>query len=174
MMPITLITRYDGWEALLTRKGNLQRQGREILREGFRLTASAWHRRYAGYHFRAGNTARYGYQRRKAAYRRRKRRMAETGTVQEGGSVALVYSGTLRDKALSMPQIKAFPTRGRAIMHAPAFASMRPRGDKPNISQEMTATIRSERQDLEAVQKSNYEHSMKQIRATATVTASAG
>jgi len=122
---------------------------RSVLKSTMGKMASRWSSKYLALHFKSGNDRRYGYKRRSAATRKRKRQLAARGVVVAGGLVPLLHSGDLQRQVMaSRFAVKEFPTRATIKLQGPNYLRIRPRSGRPNLAEEITTVIPSERRDL--------------------------
>ena len=144
-------------------------KAREVFREAMRDQATSWHRNYAPRHFARGARSRYGYRRRSPNYERRKSRLIAAGRVQ-GPRRDLIYTGLTMRKMRGAAQIKAFPTRARITMFTPSYVRIRPRGNRPNLHDELTRVATEEKQSLGEMLGLAVDRGLRRIKAPKTVT----
>ncbi len=142
-------------------QGASQRARTRALKAAMLAMAEMWKRDYLPLHFMLHQT-RYGYQKRKPEYLRRKARAGSTvknargrsrasfSKVAMGGVVDLVYQGLLKRRILKS-EVKGYPTRASVILRGPDYFTTRPRNPaRPNLAREILIIIDSERQALRA------------------------
>jgi hypothetical protein len=153
---------YEGMAVLLA--PGLSRTGRVM--GGFRAEANKrgvlhWHKNMLPRHFTASN-ARYNYQPRKQKYLEIKREIGQTGrafvngqlireSVAKGGVVDVVRSGVTEVMMRADSPVTTSANRATLRMEAPAAVAARPRGDRPDMSREITITTPGERDEIRTV-----------------------
>jgi len=142
---------------------------REVLRESHRAQAGDWHHRYAPGHFSRGAAAKYGYRPRSPSYKRRKRAAAKAGTAKPGRR-PLVFSGLTELRVRSAGSVKAFPTRATLQLYTPSYIRIRPRGNRPNLAEELLRILRGEGNQLGERFAKKTERGLRRIRAPYSVT----
>lgn len=144
-------------------------KAREVFRAGMGEQANFWHRTMAPNHFKSSAFAKYGYRGRSANYRKRKSASKKAG-IAANASLPLVYSGLTRSTVEGLGSIQAFPTRANLSMYTPAYVKIRPRGNRPNLYQELTRVVRSEVAELDKNLAKNVDRGLRAIKAPRTVT----
>ena len=116
----------------------------KALREGFKAAAAFWHRRFLPFHFTPGGARVYGFERRSAAYTKRKLKI-------KGHRNPLQWSGDLKARAKAPPKITASRRAGThritafVKMDVPDYAARRyQRPGMPNMVEELTRVRDSE------------------------------
>lgn len=141
-----------------------------IAREGMRAAGDEWQASFLEFHFAPFAKVKYRYQPRSARYLMRKEMLGRSGgKVERGGRIDLVLSGLLEELVTGHRHItKAFPTRFSVDMFVPSYASRRPRGNRPNIAAELTATTTAENNRLAKVIDAVTTKLVNELRETQT------
>ena len=88
----------------------------------------------------------------RAAYWREYAKTAETVIEARGGNNYLVFTGTLRQLS-RLATFRAFPSRFSVVIQGTAYTPSRPKpsSNQPNIREELTATTKTERDQLNRI-----------------------
>ena len=114
-----------------------KRGWKEVMREANRRTILHWHKEMLPRHFKADAAGRYGYRPRRVWYVR-----------QKHYKPALIFSGRAARAVQGTPLVKAFPTRARLTMNAPAYYKIRRRDKRPPLIEETLRITFDESQEL--------------------------
>ena len=109
-------------------------------REAMKRAGAYWQQKMLPKHFQPGAIRTYGMKRRTAAYQKRKK--------AKGIRHAVVWSGQLKSLMLRRQIVRAFPTRATINIPGPSYLSMRPKGNRPNLGEEVTAVIKRDEDEL--------------------------
>lgn len=122
-----------------------KRAWQSALKEAHQAAAELWREEMLPQHFTSYAAGKYGYKPRSQKYLAAKRRAAARGTVRDGGTIPLVYSGAMRDYSLSTGVARGYPTRFTVTIDNPAYVRINPRNPRmPNMMAEQTAVIQQE------------------------------
>lgn len=126
------------------------RRMNNISRQAMHSVGIKWITDFNRPHYLPGAASKYGYQKRKEKYTRRKRR-------QYGHTTPLVWSGTTKAAALGPLFPRSTPKRTRANIPAPGYVKIRSRRGRPPVGDEMTRTIPAENDALSRLYKDSME-----------------
>lgn len=116
----------------------------DFSKAGMTVAGRLWETRFVRRHFRAGAASRYGYKTRSPGYLRKKKGLAAKGKVKKGGAAPLVFTGLLEEQMTRRGILRAFPTRITIRKPAGPYVTTRPQNGRPNIPEEITATVPEE------------------------------
>ena len=116
------------------------RQLAQIGRDVHERMARTWADDLLPEHFDAGAVNVFGYQPRRQSTIAKKVRLARLGIVEDGGRRALVHRGDLRRMLLRVrAPVTSGPRTATVHLNGPRYFGIRPRGNRPNLAQEVTS-----------------------------------
>jgi len=116
------------------------RQLAQIGRDVHERMARTWADDLLKEHFDAGAVNVFGYQPRRPSTIAKKVRLARLGIVQDGGRRLLVHTGQTRRMLLGVrAPVASGPRTATVHLNGPRYFGIRPRGNRPNLGQEVSA-----------------------------------
>lgn len=139
------------------------RATRRVMKGAYEVIGKKWLEDYLPMHFHPIAPQRYGFTPRTAGTQKKKRRLAERGIVQDGGRLALVWSGVLRRAMLNHNhRVDAYPTRATIKLIGPSYLSINYKPGRPNMGREILTVIPDEAQKLNEAGARRMEHLINQ------------
>lgn len=129
-------------------EGLTVRGRRNVLRANNLAIAQTWEAKYLRLHFSASAGRKYGYKNRTRKWLRRKRQLAAQGKVLYGGTRDLVATGRLERAMQSRQIVSATPAFSKVRLIGPNYFRIRYRPGRPNLGEEVTTVVESEKRWL--------------------------
>jgi len=132
-MPSVLLKARDGF-------------GQKIVKPVLQELVAYWHANFLPRHFQPGAAAKYGYQKRKPATWRRKRRAAAAGNAE--AMLPLIMRGDTKRQVSRAIRISGTAKSATGRMQAPRVVTHTLRAGLPNYAQEITTVSADEQRGL--------------------------
>lgn len=142
------------------------RKWSDFSKVAMQAAADLWHEKFIWTHFQPSSRYTYRYSRRAPDTIKRKKQRAIKGQVKKGGSVDLVWTGTLERQMLRRGILRIFPTRFVLSKPAGSYITDKPRGSRPNMVREITTTVPREQEAMARAYQSAAAKLMNTYRAT--------
>lgn len=143
------------------------RQTRAVLKGTYAVIGRKWLEDYLPLHFHPIAPQRYGYAMRTGATKKKKKRLAAAGKVEDGGRLDLVWSGVLKWAMLTHDhRVDAYPTRATIKLIGPSYLSINYRPGRPNMAREILTVTPDEQKKLAEAGERRLDFMIRQELAT--------